>query len=224
MGEALPAEAGDAPVKKRPHRIRVPTSLVVTLVGIALTAWLLPAFTRQWDDRQKAQELETSLVTEMTAATAAALVNSRDALTDSVAGAAQLESVNAAWQLASIQIEEKFRAYFFGTGITDTWHNFGSAVSYTLARLMFRDIEAHSLYPAVQQTFAALNRKRAKDYITSIGYVSDRRRDVFARSLEYTAIQRELLTMEEKIAVRVLDAHPSGYSTTRGDLLQDLIP
>jgi hypothetical protein len=60
MDEAAPPEAGTtAAEKKRPLLRRVPTSLLVTLLGIALTAWLLPAFTRQWDDRQKAQELQS---------------------------------------------------------------------------------------------------------------------------------------------------------------------
>jgi hypothetical protein len=50
------------------RRWRIPTSIVVTFLGIALTAWLLPAFTRQWDDRQKANELKARLVQEIAAA------------------------------------------------------------------------------------------------------------------------------------------------------------
>jgi len=46
-------------------RVKIPTSVVVTAVGIALTAWLLPAFTRQWDDRQKEHELKTALIAEV---------------------------------------------------------------------------------------------------------------------------------------------------------------
>jgi hypothetical protein len=49
-----PPEADDnGPSAKKASRRKVPTSLVVTLLGIALTAWLLPAVTRQWDDRQR---------------------------------------------------------------------------------------------------------------------------------------------------------------------------
>jgi hypothetical protein len=53
---------------------RLPTSLLVTLVGLALSAWLLPAITRQWDDRQKAHDLQASLVEDMSTASARALV------------------------------------------------------------------------------------------------------------------------------------------------------
>ena len=52
-----PAEAAPESRKRSGRRVRIATSVVITLIGIALTAWLLPAFTRQWDDRQKVREL-----------------------------------------------------------------------------------------------------------------------------------------------------------------------
>jgi len=223
MDEVAPA-AGAAAEKKPRLLRRVPTSLIVTLLGIALTAWLLPAFTRQWDDRQKAHELKTSLVTEMTAATAGVLVHSREALT-SEEPEKVLSRTSVDWQLSSIRIEQKLRSYFYGTGITDTWHNFSSVVNYTLARLLGRDIEAELLRPAVRKTFASVHRGGVvRDYRRSMNYVADRLNAPFPRSLEYTAVQRELLTVEERIAVRVLAADPTGYSTTAHDFFHDLIP
>ena len=53
-----------------PRRWKVPTSIVVTFLGIALTAWLLPAFTRQWEDRQKARELQAGIADNIALATA----------------------------------------------------------------------------------------------------------------------------------------------------------
>src|SRR5262249_21299243 len=81
MTEPGPAEQAGGVEKKRPLLRRVPSSLIVTLIGIALTAWLLPAFTRQWDDRQKARDLKASLADEMSAATAT-LLSTSDRLTD----------------------------------------------------------------------------------------------------------------------------------------------
>src|SRR5438874_375987 len=72
--------AGAAAEKKRRLLRRVPTSLLVTLLGIALTAWLLPAFTRQWDDRQKSHELAASLIGESAAANADVLTAGQDAV------------------------------------------------------------------------------------------------------------------------------------------------
>ena len=80
MDEAAPPEPGAAAEKKRPLLRRVPTSLVVTLLGIALTAWLLPAFTRQWDDRQKAHALAATIGEQMAASTARILEQTRTKL------------------------------------------------------------------------------------------------------------------------------------------------
>jgi hypothetical protein len=73
MDEAAPAAAPAA--EKKPPLLRwVPTSLVVTLLGIALSAWLIPAFTRQWSDRQKAHELQAGIVADMASATAQVVI------------------------------------------------------------------------------------------------------------------------------------------------------
>src|SRR4051794_19460716 len=117
-------------IDDRPLFGRVPTSLVVTVLGVALTAWLLPAFTRQWDDRQKAQELKASIASQIAAATADALVLSKKeqrraaafnraslrSNTASTLAFRRSESVASrlddAWLLNSIKIEAKLRAYF----------------------------------------------------------------------------------------------------------------
>jgi hypothetical protein len=77
---AEPRSTPAAEAAERKRRLRLPTTVAVTVLGIALSAWLIPAFTRQWDDRQKARELKASLVTEMAAATAAALTSGKDGL------------------------------------------------------------------------------------------------------------------------------------------------
>src|SRR5262245_16834725 len=132
MDEAAPA-AGAAAEKKRRLLRRVPTPLVVTTLGIALTAWLLPAFTRQWDDRQKAQELKANTVSQMAAATADAVLQSKRVQRQAAEGESvkgPFRSLGAAgdardrraldddaglsdaWLHESIKIEAKLRAYF----------------------------------------------------------------------------------------------------------------
>src|SRR4051812_10469288 len=126
MTEAVPAERAAAAEKKRPLLRRVPTTFVVTLLGITLTAWLLPAFTRQWDDRQKAQELKAAIVADMAAATGAALVGGeaiwaragqklpRDrvaARSSLKTGRSQRDSVADTWARSSLTIESRLRAY-----------------------------------------------------------------------------------------------------------------
>ena len=105
---------------------RIPTPLLVTLVGLVLSAWLLPAITRQWDDRQKAHELKSAIVADMASATAPALIGgeanwkphvSRPGKARVVHVEGQLTPAAKArlghdWSLASLRIEARLRAYF----------------------------------------------------------------------------------------------------------------
>src|SRR4051794_9783294 len=119
MDEVAPA-AGAAAEKKPRLLRRVPTSLIVTLLGIALTAWLLPAFTRQWDDRQKAHELKTTLVTEMASATAHAVIGG-DAYWSG--RPVDMASVLSAWSVASVEMEARLSVYFDANVLT-SWQLF----------------------------------------------------------------------------------------------------
>jgi hypothetical protein len=48
--------------KSLPRRLRVSRKAVlIPLLTVVLGAWLIPAFTRQWDDRQKARALQASV-------------------------------------------------------------------------------------------------------------------------------------------------------------------
>src|SRR3954468_13838267 len=113
MTEAVPAEQAAAAEKKRPLLRRLPTSLIVTLLGIALTAWLLPAFTRQWDDRQKVRELHAQFADQIAATTAKAL--SRGALVarrpiSVSARRDQLAPVETDWDIARARVQLKLAA------------------------------------------------------------------------------------------------------------------
>ena len=70
-----PADAAPAaPAERSRFRLRVPKALLITVLGFVLSAWLLPAMTRQWDDRQKVHELKAGVVSEMASVSAKALI------------------------------------------------------------------------------------------------------------------------------------------------------
>lgn len=117
MTEAAPAAAGATVEKKRTLLRRFPTSLIVTLVGIVVTAWLLPAFTRQWDDRQKAQELKSALVADMASASARALTGGEPIWSG---GRADSKRVLSDWGASSLRIETRVRAYL-GPELVTAW-------------------------------------------------------------------------------------------------------
>jgi hypothetical protein len=54
----------------------LPRTVLVTAGLTLLTAWLFPALTHQWQDRQKARELSAGLVTQVGKETSQALVTS----------------------------------------------------------------------------------------------------------------------------------------------------
>jgi hypothetical protein len=76
--DASSESAGENQDKKRwrLYHLTLPTPVVATVVGVVLSAllslWLIPAFTRQWDDRQKAHDLKAALIAEMATASAQA--------------------------------------------------------------------------------------------------------------------------------------------------------
>ena len=217
MDEAAPPESGAAAEKKRPLLRRVPTSVIVTVVGIALTAWLLPAFTRQWDDRQKARELKANLVAAMSEAAVKPIVIVRryyDPYTRREFAAR--DDAKGAWLLASLQLEARLRTYF-SEPIVDAWHSYQQSIdayfdlpatSDGSAKAVgeFRDdVVRLSLDPA--HSADLVDEWRGGDYIGAFDAAGD-----------------VLLTIEAEIADKVLAAHTRGYSTTTGDLLHDLIP
>jgi hypothetical protein len=109
--EAAPeAAAKVAPTRRFP---RVPTPVIVTLVGVGLSAWLIPAFTHQWDDRQKAQELKAAIVADMASATARALVGGQDNYywPRPLISPKERGRLAANWERSSLTIEARMRAY-----------------------------------------------------------------------------------------------------------------
>jgi hypothetical protein len=108
--EPAPVLRDEAGRRVEGRRRKVPVSAVVTFVGIALTAWLLPAFTRQWDDRQKAQELKAGIVADMAAATARALVGG-EAIWAEPPRKVNRDEIADDWARSSLSIEARLRAY-----------------------------------------------------------------------------------------------------------------
>jgi hypothetical protein len=210
--------------RKRPWwRLKIPTAVVVTLVGIALTAWLFPAFTQQWDDRQKVRELKASFADEIATATATALSSGKEASRRSSglqSRRSQLAPINAAWDVARLRIEMKLRAYYPRT-ITEQWSKFGDEVwayleicflsgpSYPGQPLFLRD--ALRLLPKVPGAEATVADLLAADLAST-------------RQHELEKIRQAMLSRAEHVTAAVLAAHPGGYSTTTRDLIHDLLP
>jgi hypothetical protein len=131
-----PAQA-DAPKPRRVFWRRIPTPIVVTLLGIALSAWLLPAITRQWDDRQKAHELQAAIITDMASATSGMLTRGEERHARELAeglGRRQRAAANQGvrsieWSQASLQLEARLHAYF-PRRIVEAWQLYSYFVTW----------------------------------------------------------------------------------------------
>jgi len=227
---------------KKPSRLRrVPTSLIVTLLGIALTAWLLPALTRQWDDRQKAQELKAGLVSDMARASARVIVGSRHPIIrgPSARNQVRLEQALDAWELAGVEIEEKLNAYFPAT-VAMEWRAYrlllgGTLGSWNLQERLRSTNQEHFADREVSGDFedglsgsgAFLSVKLHKPLERLVqgscekGPVWNRR---LVRTICYVDLERILLAAEHSVATDLLAAKPRGFSTTAVDFFRDLIP
>ena len=225
----MPAEAEAAPEKKRPHRLRVPTSLVVTLVGIALTAWLLPAFTRQWDDRQKAQELRGATIQTLNSEFVRMYVASRRVFRTTSASRAlfQDQAVLFAlldqWQLAWIPIQAQVRTYF--PELRADFSAFGRVVAALAFFASSYGPEARQDVKQMRHDYSLkVSSKEMRQIEADVSASGDTVLAQLKRESGFESVARLILDKMDVLDAKVLDAHVRGYSTTSSDLLHDLIP
>jgi hypothetical protein len=189
----------------------IPKSLVIAVLGIGLSSWLIPAVTRQWDDRQKAGDLKAALVTEMATATGRAVLDAQ-AFSHAPAGTRPSPAASAAsvkeWSVAALEVRARLDAYF-GPAAVDAWEVVTTYVNATLSRAY----GGNAFIPGRLERSAPARGRLQNLY--SEYYSGDTGIEVLAG---------ELLTQEERVARGILEMNVRGYSTTWHDLLSDLLP
>ncbi len=257
MDESRPATAAppDAtPPEERPvqevkprrgrWRPRVPTAVLVTFAGIALTAWLLPAFTRQWEERQRALDLKTSLVTEISTTTGLA-VTSAEAQFERYTGLPadypwlirpSLE-LRRIWLRGALPIEAKLRAYF-DEDLLGHWNEYDRAMR---SFLMIAGVEglANKAHAQAERegrpySLVPIARTQIRHWLDDVRPMTpeDRRglgdnlisQSPIYRSAAFQGLEAFVLDREAAFTNRLLTAHLRGFSTTRRDLIKDLLP
>ena len=116
-----------APATRAQRWVRVPKAVVVTVLGLALSAWLIPAMTRQWDDRQKEHELKAGVVADMASVTARALVGGEAFWSGERMTAQEREQLGRQWALSALGIEAQLRTYFSSSMVAG-WQVYSWAV------------------------------------------------------------------------------------------------
>lgn len=230
-------------------RFRVPSSVFLTLLVALLSVWVAPAFARQWDERQKARELQAVLAQEVAVATTAAIGDGLAAL----GGAESLDPMAAAkeWDTARARLEAELRVYYPGDDVIKDWYQ----TSMDIADLQRLAPEVHELFEMAgfDQPRELFQQPLARQFLIDLLYEkpasrndklppgtrerAEKRGENYARwvfdarekGLDPVRFLAKLLRRMFALRVDATLAHilkttPEDFSTTRRDLLRDLLP
>lgn len=194
------------------------TAVVVAVVGALLTTWFLPAFTRQWNDRQKVAEIKASLVADMAWTTGRALADAQAADATARAEPAPASESSGAdqtrplpesfkqWFGESMQIRARLLTYF-GVDAVEGWELVTKYVASTMraayprSNITFFDAVRDS--PQLESAFAAW---------------------AFGSTDEFMRLERAILRAEDEVAINLRAMHIDGYNTRWRDVWGDLLP
>jgi hypothetical protein len=251
---------------ERPRRwFRASRAALATVVGLAVTAWLIPAMSRQWEDRQKEHDLKAAIVADMSSATARALVGG-----EAIWSTAQHPALKPAqrarigdrignqWALSALAIDARLRSYFPGSSVVAGWELYswavdrfvdGTQVSMSVALqdavqngrldpgvantasqlLLEREFKPPGPEPwfgVVQTSDTPITDRVSLEKLEGLlaPYTKQNTPTIEQSSYKWSALERSLLDLEQAVADQVVHAHASGFSTTPGDLLHDLLP
>lgn len=241
----------DQPAQRK--RSRVPGSVLITLLVALLSVWVAPALARQWDERQKARELQAVLAQDVAVSTAAALGDGFAAL----AGTESLDPATAAkeWDTARARLETELRVYYpekpvmikhwyrmsmniadlqriapdirevFRAAYDQTREGSEEALArYNLFYLFYEGPASRDDEPLFGDWTIdwARAEKLGDNYARWVFDARERGQDperILAKLLRTLFAQRV-----DAALAQILDTTPEGFSTTRRDLLRDLLP
>lgn len=209
-----------------------------------MSAWLLPAVTRQWDDRQKARELKASLITEIASGTANALLASGQSISQALGTPPRGDhrAGSAAWIRTSFRIDAQLGAYFPGP-VRLLWSDYSSYMGQFLTiaaqispRLAVRSgilvkqqptASAYgdltdSDYTALSDTFYNLNELKRALRRYARNPRGPHRAQAVANDFQSVAVAMHFF--EDDVDAAILAGRPISYSTTWSDFLHGLLP
>jgi hypothetical protein len=214
--DATAPQAGATATKETEPKLlrlpRIPTPLVVAVLGIVLGSWLLPAFTRQWDDRQKAGEVKAAIVAQIASASGRALLEVHQATTRPGPAPSSQRGIPSAaqeWSVASMEIRAKLRAYF-GPSAVEHWTLVSQYITSSLS-VAYRSRAGDAVIP--NPWISRMKSQRLESLFSE-----------FRRDRVFDGLEIAVLKEAESLTNSLLAMHVRGYSTTTRDLVADLFP
>jgi hypothetical protein len=227
----------------------IPKALALTVAGTLLTAWLIPALTRQWQDQQRAQELRAAIVTRIGRDTTDALVLSsfiangrfeavRDPKRPFRVPMKLFNDLDLRWERNRREIGAQLEAYFSDTDIVNEWRAYAQLTrdtywliterefnrASTVTRLRGRLEEKHRCkIESLREPFPTETRRRTRPPSFSRGSAC-RPSELRSQRSNYFFVATALLEAKSTLTEEILHSDPDGLSTDTSDLLHDLLP
>jgi hypothetical protein len=201
-------------------------SIILTLLGGVLTVLILPAVTRQWDDRQKARELKAALVEQI-----ALTVLRSDQYIEATETTGTPEGEHPLL-VDSLRIEAKLRTYF-GPKLTTRWKvihrrilglgELAEVVSPIKTRRL-ASTDLMSVY--VERYLFPPNHELSRQDQILVNRLADNLLSGIEplRVDQMWSFRADVQAIQARLADDILDADIEGFSTTSADLIRDILP
>lgn len=191
--------------------------LLVTVVAALLGSWLLPQITRKWQDHQKALEIKTGLVSEMSESVSNAVATSRFIAAGLVARSssdprAEQRAWNDGyreWTTSSASVGAKLRAYF-GPEVGSEWQTFTYAVT-DLVLLSAKAAPGSGREEQVAEILRYADKLVAVHLSRTQWILLAKTRDGPGFQAAYAELGRGLLARRDELVQQVLDSSVSGF-------------
>jgi hypothetical protein len=237
---AVPAEttAEEARPSRR-WRPHIPMSVLVTLLVAALSVWVAPAFTRQFEDRKQAREMQAQVAEQVALATAdvGQRINSF-VVPGKLKGSrivSRTQTLQDYWQVRQAGIDARLRVYF-SPEMRLMWLQFNKLVEREIDLVrQIQYVAAGILGPDWWTPYVTANVRSIADLSRPFGVgppfvdreialndLMRERESVRARTIG--GLVAWMRRIEDKIIDRLMTEDPEAFSTTRRDLLRDLLP
>lgn len=223
----------------------MPTSVLVTLLVALLSVWIAPALARQWDDRQKARQLQAALAQDVAASSATAVGDALAVLDGTESR--DPHALARKWDTARSRIEATLRAYY-PPSVIARWYETSENIAdlhrvAAGARELLLSAEGKPRlnyeYPLWDYYLTDLFTEPAAGYYKPPPDAYRRGRDLAQKYAKWVFDARVVEAPEDRLAkllrrlyvsrvnrilLDILETTPRGFSTTLGDLIRDLLP
>jgi hypothetical protein len=209
--QKTPAQAREVPSWRHELAQWLANPLVVTVIAALLGSLLIPYLTRSWQNHQKALEIKTSLVGQMSESVSDAVATGRFLAADLV----RSESPQAAWNdgyrdwtTASAAIGARLQAYV-GSEVGADWRSFADVVENFLRLSANTDSRSRRQQVDVIARDTGLRRYGPLTREGRAALAGPRSTPLFRAA--YEGLAERILQREDELVQRVLDSDVSGF-------------